>query len=184
MFKSTQMFAALVFGFILSSVASLSVADDTSDFLVGDFAKKFDLVDEGKAVDLSQIVNADGELVDLATLNGRVVLVNFWATWCVPCRHEMPTLNKAAELWGDEGLTVLTVSVDRTAKQALAYLQKNKFDALTFGYDARMDVFSSMDGLGLPFTLLVDRDGNKVGHLSGPADWSSDEAAVLMKHLL
>ena len=177
-------FKITFFSLLISISSSQIFAEDTTAFLVGEFAKKFDFIDAGKAVDLSQIVNAQGELIDLETLSDRVVLVNFWATWCVPCKHEMPTLNRAAQIWGDKGLTVLTVSVDRTAKQAIAYLDKNQFDALTFGYDARMDVFSSLDALGLPFTLLMDRQGNKVGHLSGPADWSSDDAAVLINHLL
>jgi len=181
--RFSKIVKSLVFGISLILTPQLSTAQENG-FLVGDFAKKFDLLETPQAVDLSQIMDAAGEPFDLTTLDDRVVLVNFWATWCVPCRAEMPTLNKAAELWGDEGLTVITVSVDRTAKQAIAYLKKNRLDSLTFGYDAKMDVFASLDGLGLPFTLLIDRNGQKIGHLSGEADWSGSDAEILINHLL
>jgi thiol-disulfide isomerase/thioredoxin len=129
--------------------------------------------------------DAAGKEVTLADFRGRVVLVNFWATWCAPCIHEMPSLDRLQAEMGSKDFTVLAINVDRTGvKAATPFLEKHGWKNLAINVDDKMALARAFGVQGMPSTFLVDRDGRIVGTLAGGAEWDSDEAKALIRHYI
>jgi len=123
-----------------------------------------------------------GGTVDLSKWKGRVVLVNLWATWCAPCRKEMPELSKLQKLLGSNDFEVVAISEDlKGAEASAAFLKEAGADNLALYTDQKATALAAVQSVGLPTTLLIDRNGKEVGRLLGPADWASDEAQNLVK---
>ena len=127
----------------------------------------------------------DGSKATLADFRGRAVLLNLWATWCVPCRAEMPALDRLQAAKGDPTFEVVAVNVDtaRLEKRA-AFLDSVGVKALTRYSDPSGDAFETLrrDGkaLGLPVTLVIDRHGCEIGAIEGGAKWDSADAQALV----
>jgi len=126
----------------------------------------------------------DGPLT-LASFKGRTVLFNLWATWCVPCRTEMPSLDRLQSNLGGDHFTVLALNMDtRNVEKIPQWLSDNQIKALTLYTDQQGKAFQSLrkEGLvtGLPTTLLVDDTGCLLAELSGPADWSGADAIAVI----
>lgn len=127
----------------------------------------------------------DGTQLTFEDFRGHVLLVNFWATWCAPCVRELPSLDGLQSKLGDEGLLVLAVSQDRGgAKVAAPFLKKLGVTRLGLFLDSRMKLGRAFGVRGLPWTILIDRDGRVIGHLSGYAEWDTDEGIALIRHYL
>jgi len=130
-------------------------------------------------------IAADGTPARLADFKGRNVLLNLWATWCVPCRQEMPALDHLQGLLGSKDFVVVAVNID-TAKldRPKAFLSDIGVKNLAFYADSTADVFQALKEngkiLGLPATMLVDKNGCEIGTLAGPAQWDSQEALALL----
>ena len=125
--------------------------------------------------------DANGADLTLGDWKGRVVLLNLWATWCAPCRHEMPGLDRLqAELGGDD-FEVVALSVDRKGKGPSAkFLEEVGAKSLGLYFDDSGKAFFEMRARGLPATYLIDREGRLVGRLVGPAEWDTEEAKALI----
>lgn len=128
----------------------------------------------------------DGSATSLADFSGKTLLVNIWATWCAPCRYEMPDLDKLqAELGGDD-FEVVTISLDRKAPdKPRAFFEEIGVKTLPLYYDETMKLFPDLRrqgmAFGMPTTLLIDKDGCSLGHLSGPAAWASEQAKMMVR---
>ncbi|MCL4164456.1 UNVERIFIED_CONTAM: hypothetical protein GTU68_002179, partial [Idotea baltica] len=106
----------------------------------------------------------------LSDLQGKVVLLNLWATWCAPCRKEMPHLNQLQEELGSDQFEVVAVSVDRgSAEKSKKFLAEVGANALRFYHDPTAQAGFSLMAIGMPTTLLFDREGREIGRLVGPA---------------
>ncbi len=130
--------------------------------------------------------DASGKRRTLAEWKDKVVLLNLWATWCAPCREEMPALKALQEGLGGPQFEVVPVSIDLgTAEKPKKFYDDNALAALPFFHDGKMTPFNELKkrslAFGMPTTLLVGRDGCVIGTLNGPADWNSDEAKALVK---
>jgi thiol-disulfide isomerase/thioredoxin len=127
----------------------------------------------------------DGKPVTLASFKGRNILLNLWATWCVPCRMEMPSLDRLEAARGNDNFSVVAVNID-TARldRPKAFLQQIGIKNLTFYADNTANIFETLkeDGkvLGLPTTILVAKDGCDIGTMAGPAKWDSADALALI----
>ena len=153
--------------------------------LEGMFKDNFTLLESPVPAPQTGFFDRSGALVTLAAFRGRVVLLNFWATWCAPCIREMPALDRLQADLGDQGLAVLAVSQDRGgAKVVRPFLEKLKLDNLAIYLDPAGKLGRDAGLRGLPTTLLIDRRGRLVGGLQGPAEWDSPEAARLIRHYL
>src|SRR3984957_11496128 len=130
----------------------------------------------------------DGGKLTLADFKGRAMLLNLWATWCVPCREEMPALDRLQAANGGSGFQVVAVNVDtaRLEKRA-AFLDRAGVKSLTRYADPSGDAFETLrkDGkaLGLPVTLVIDKDGCEIAAVEGGAKWDSAEAQGLVEAL-
>ena len=140
---------------------------------------------ERKEIAPFSFTNAKGETVDLSKWKGRVVLLNLWATWCAPCRKEMPDLAKLQASMGGPEFEVLALSVDRKGLEASqAFLKEIGVSNLAAYIEPEAKSLAALQALGLPATVLIDRQGKEAARLLGPADWSSAETQAMVKALL
>lgn len=131
----------------------------------------------------------DGSEKRLSDWRGRVVLLNLWATWCAPCRYEMPALDNLQRMVGGEDFEVVAVSIDMgDSDKPREFLNEIGVDSLAFYADPSTGVFRELKAVGrafgMPTTLLIDRDGCELGHLAGPAEWDSEDALALVRAAL
>jgi thiol-disulfide isomerase/thioredoxin len=131
----------------------------------------------------------DGRPVELTALNGKLRLVNIWATWCVPCRQEMPALDQLQAEFGGPEFEVVAVNVDtRNLERPRTWLQENGVTRLAYYADPSGKVMQvlqrSGELVGLPTSILVDRDGCEIALLKGPAEWASPDARALISAAL
>lgn len=128
----------------------------------------------------------DGQPMTLDALRGQTVLLNLWATWCVPCRAEMPALDALQAELGSDKFQVAAINID-TARldRPKAFFNEVGIKALTLYADPKADVFYEMKqaskALGLPVTALLDPAGCAIGLMNGPARWDSDDAKALVR---
>ncbi|MBL4720967.1 MAG: TlpA family protein disulfide reductase [Alphaproteobacteria bacterium] len=130
-------------------------------------------------------LNENGDSVTLFDFAGKVVLVNFWATWCAPCVREMPSLDRLAAAVTDTDFVVAAISVDRGGvKVARPFLDKLGVSHLKLFLDPKMALALSLGVRAMPTTFLIDRKGRVVGSLAGMAEWDSAEAQALIRFYL
>lgn len=142
-------------------------------------------VDEHRPLSALSFKGPSGEERTMADFSGKTVLLNLWATWCVPCREEMPALNALEKQMGSDRFEVVAVNIDTGGdEKPKAFLQETGVDALAYYRDASMGVFNTLkkEGLafGLPVTLLMDDKGCLIAAMNGPAAWDSDDAKALI----
>jgi len=130
--------------------------------------------------------DADGKPLTLADFKGRTVLLNLWATWCVPCRKEMPSLDALQAKLGGKDFQVVAINVDtRNLDKPRAWLQEVGVSRLGYYADPSMKIFQDLKAagkaFGMPTTLLIDRNGCELGTMAGPAEWASDDAIKLIE---
>src|SRR5579885_3415413 len=128
----------------------------------------------------------DRKEISLAGFKGRTVLFNLWATWCVPCRQEMPALDRVQGALGSPKFSVVAVNIDTTRlDRTKAFLDETGIKNLTYYSHHTAGVFQALkqEGLafGLPATILIGKDGCAIGNMAGPAQWDSEEASALLK---
>jgi thiol-disulfide isomerase/thioredoxin len=168
----------------LGANASLAADAALEALRVGDM-KKLNLHSTAKEVPEAVFFTEDGAEMTLAAYEGKVLLVNFWATWCAPCRKEMPSLAALQDEFGVEDFAVVTIATGRNPPPAI----KKFFEAigvtnLPLHRDPKQAVARKMAVLGLPVTVVMNADGQEIGRLMGDADWHSEEARALIAALL
>jgi thiol-disulfide isomerase/thioredoxin len=129
--------------------------------------------------------DADGKPRKLSDWRGRTVLVNLWATWCVPCRKEMPALEQLQTRLGGPKFEVVAVNIDtRDPEKPKKFLKDANLTRLGFFSDQKAKVFQDLKGigraLGMPTSVLVDGQGCEIATIAGPAEWASDDAVKLI----
>ena len=185
--------AIIVFGFV--AVALTQTGKDSPDTGTGPVADakslitgqvaNFTLYEQAKPTLEVEFLDAAEQPRSFVDFQGKVVLVNFWATWCAPCIREMPALARLeAELGGDD-FRVVAISIDRKGMPAVnRFYKKHKIEGLEPFVDTKNAVLRKLRVLGLPTTVLIDRRGNEIGRLVGGAEWDSPEAIRLIRHFI
>ncbi len=131
----------------------------------------------------------DGKPTKLSALRGKTVLLNLWATWCAPCRKEMPALDRLQAELGGADFEVVAVTIDqRNLERPKAFLQEIGVSRLAYYSDPTAKIFQQLRAVdravGMPTTLIIDPAGCELGYLAGPAEWASDDALKLMRAAL
>ena len=124
--------------------------------------------------------------MSLEDFRGQVVVLNLWATWCAPCRHEMPSLDRLQAQQGGPDLQVAAaVGRPRRARADRGLLRGGRHPASRRSIATRKDAAGrALGALGLPTTVVIDQAGREVGRLLGPAEWDSAEALALLRSLI
>ena len=129
--------------------------------------------------------DSDGKSRKLSDWRGRTVLVNLWATWCVPCRKEMPALDRLQTRLGGKNFEVVAINIDtRDPEKPRTFLKEAHLTRLGYFSDQKAKVFQDLKeigrALGMPTSVLVDGQGCEIGTIAGPAEWDSDDAVKLI----
>ena len=128
------------------------------------------------AVMSARLTDLHGKALSIDQWRGRVLVVNFWATWCAPCRREMPTLDKLQGTLGGKDFEVMALSIDRAGVHAVeAFFMEIGVKHLRLYIDQSTAAMRKLAVVGLPTTLLIDREGREVWRYAGAAEWDSDE---------
>jgi len=146
---------------------------------------------QGRGYSTMSFQDAAGTPLTIASFTGKRLLVNFWASWCVPCREEMPELNALAEKYNSDAFMVLPVNLDIGAgglEKAQKFLDEGQWSKLPLYADPSFKAFERLKteavAIGLPATLLVDEKGCELAVLQGPADWDSADGHKVIEALL
>ncbi len=144
---------------------SIAVAQEPS--------RNFIIHEAPKPIAAIRFEDADGQSRSLTDFRGKVVLLNIWATWCVPCRKEMPTLDRLQAKLGGADFEVVALSIDRRMDAVRKFFAEVGIQKLAMYLDSSAKATRELGAVGLPTTLLLDREGREVGRLIGPAEWDS-----------
>jgi len=130
-------------------------------------------------------IDGDGEIRTLADWRGKLLLVNIWATWCAPCKEEMPALDRLEAKLGGDNFAVLPISVDRGGlKKPRGFLEEIGADNLPLLLDETARLNFKLEVMGLPATLIIDAQGREIARMIGPAEWDSPEAIARLREFM
>lgn len=138
-------------------------------------------------LDLSAVhfVNAQKTPMTLADFKGKVIVLNIWATWCPPCVHEMPTLDKLEKILGGPDFAVIPLSVDKGGVFTVkSFYDDNFISHLPIYVDPTTQVLDTLSVLGTPSTILINKQGEEVARTMGPEDWDSPSVIAQLKRYI
>lgn len=168
---------------------SETTSADTTDATAGtegtSALKKLVVHSTPKPAGTSEFTTFEGAPLHLSDWEGKWVLVNFWATWCAPCRHEMPALSQLQADRGGEDFEVVTIATTRNPPQAMQnFFEEIGVDNLPLHRDQGSTLSREMSVLGLPVTVILNPEGQEVARLTGDAEWNSPEARTAIEALM
>lgn len=172
---------------VLAAIAGYLLTDTTSADRppVRGAVEKFVLAEKATAAPQAAWRDGEGAERRLADYRGKVVLVNYWATWCAPCIREMPSLARLQKALPPTEFALVAISVDLEGRKvAEPFLQENDLMALGLHLDNRGTVARAMGVSVMPTSILYDQDGQEVGRLAGAAEWDSADALALIRYVI
>jgi thiol-disulfide isomerase/thioredoxin len=155
--------------------AGLVAVASTAGAAAQETSKKLTMHSAPKAVAEIQFEDDKGQSRSLADFRGKIVLLNIWATWCVPCRKEMPALDRLQTTLGGDDFEVVPLSIDRNMDVVRKFYAEFGLQKLGMYRDNSGGAARKLGAVGIPTTLLIDREGREIGQLIGPAEWDSPE---------
>jgi thiol-disulfide isomerase/thioredoxin len=168
-----------------SCTAALSAAKSAKPFAKGEVAA---FLTASQPLDLKDLTfqGPEGEPMTMADFKDKTVLLNLWATWCAPCRKEMPALDQLQADLGDPTFEVVAVNLDRGGPdKPKAFLDEIGVSSLNYYQDSSNGLLKQLRRVsratGLPTTILIDPEGCEIGTMYGPAEWASGEAKNLIQ---
>ena len=165
----------------LAALASPALANIGPELLQGTLAK-FQLAKQPKPLPELAFNDANDKPLKLSDYKGKIVLLNFWATWCAPCVKEMPSLDRLQAEMGKDRFVVLPLSLDGPSRPKVApFYEDKKLSHLGVYFDKGRKAMQALDVSILPTSILVDAQGRELGRLEGEADWEKPEVLALMK---
>ena len=147
--------------------------------------KNFLMHEASKMVPAISFEDQQGQARSLADFRGKVVLLNIWATWCAPCRREMPALDRLQAALGGADFAVVALSIDRAGIAAVRkFYTEVGVRSLAIYIDSSGTAARQLGVVGLPATLLIDREGRELGRLMGPAEWDEPEIVEFLRRVV
>ena len=164
--------------------ANTAAAQDLSSYLAGEMRGLVihDAPVAASSLPFLRVDESEGSLADYA---GQIVVLNFWATWCAPCREEMPSLQNLQTALGGEDFPVVTLATGRNPPQAIRrFFEEIGVTDLQQYRDINQQIAREMGVFGLPITVILNRDGQEIARLRGDAHWDSPEALALVRAVI
>lgn len=151
----------------------------------GDLLRKLNIETFDKKISAPDFTLKDlhGNPISLRDLRGKVVFLNFWATWCPPCRLEMPTMEELHSEFGGQGLVILAINFREGPEEIDRFFKQRRLTFTTL-LDGEGKAFESYQAWSLPTTYLINKSGEIVGKVIGYRDWHSDQARAFFRQLL
>lgn len=147
--------------------------------------RKLKIQTEPQAAVLTPFTNPAGDVLSLADSNGKIRVVNFWATWCFACRDEMPTLDALQKKLGGADFEVLTIATGFNDLNGIErFFAQAKVTTLPILLDPDSSLGAEFGAIGLPLTVILNRDGQEIARLTGGAEWNSESAYNIFNTLL
>ncbi len=180
LFRFAVLYTALALG-ANTALADMSAIEALRD---GDM-KKLNFHAEAKPVAEIELIDVENVPHSLSEHADKIVLLNFWATWCAPCRAEMPSLNALQIELGGDDFAVVTVATGHNPIPAInRFFDETEITDLPKWRDPKQKLAREMGVLGLPVSVLLDPEGQEIGRLIGDAHWDSDSAKAIIKALI
>jgi thiol-disulfide isomerase/thioredoxin len=177
--RSQSMLATAASAVLLAAVASVRI--EAAEKLPANFV----VHNSSRPLTAIQFEDEHGETRSLSDFQGKIIVLNIWATWCVSCRREMPTLDRPETQLGGPDFQVVPVSIDRGGIDTIRkFYVEAAVQKLPLYVDRSGQVLSTVGALGLPTTLIFNRDGQEVGRITGPAEWDSAEIVQFLRPLI
>lgn len=169
----------------LALVAALGLFALANTASAVDATQRFAIHNPPKPLQDIQFADGDGRLRQLSEFRGKALLLNVWATWCPPCREEMPTLDRLQAELGGQDFEVMALSIDRAGMAVVTrFYDETGVKHLSKYIDSSGKAARELAAFGLPTTLLIDREGREVGRLIGPAEWDSPQMVSFIRSRL
>ncbi len=147
--------------------------------------KKLSFHSEARATSEKTYIREDGSDGQLSDYAGKHVLLNFWATWCGPCRKEMPMLSDLQRELGGEDFEVVTIATGRNSPMGMKkFFEEYGVDNLPLHRDPQAELGREMGVFGLPVTVILTPDGQEIARMQGEADWSTENAKAILRALI
>lgn len=176
---ATQLGALIIAASTLAACENRQKAGETKVPEQQEIATETTVAETGKVAFRDQ----KGQVVTLDSLKGKVVFINFWATWCPPCIHEMPSINS---LWstfkGNQHIEFLMVDVDNDIEKSAAFFKENSYDLPL--YTPSGDIPPEFLGASIPTTVILDKNGQIVERLEGSRDYAAPEITKALEELI
>ncbi len=169
----------------LSTARDETRGDRTPEVAADGKLPRFASVEARRPVPPLHFIDGEGKPRALADFRGRVILLNLWATWCPPCRKEMPNLDRLQEKLGGPDFEVVALSIDRGGLFAVeSFYDEMDIRNLKIYLDVNAEAMAALGAVGLPTTLLVDRDGRELWRIVGPVEWDKPEVIERLRRYL
>ena len=178
MLKSAALYTALLVA------ANAAAADPDLAALAEGEMRKLSFHETPKPLPEATLTLADGGSKALSDYFGEPIVLNFWATWCAPCREEMPSLDRLQAEMGDR-IEVVTVATGRNAPAGIRrFFEEQGIERLPMLMDPQQELAREMAVLGLPVTVILDAEGREIARLTGGAEWDTPEAKAILEAIL
>ncbi|OUX44420.1 MAG: hypothetical protein CBE31_02205 [Rhodobacterales bacterium TMED271] len=165
------------------AVAESNYEDKTKDIIEGEL-RKFIFSDGTKTLPNPVVLDMDENVVEIGS-NDDILVINFWATWCAPCKKEMPSLNNLAENMKYDDVRIITVASGRNSKEAIeSFFSDNDLVNLNKFRDPRGKIAMSYGVTALPTTVVIDPSGKEIGRIIGDIDWNTENIRAFFRNLL
>ena len=169
--------------FSFTAIAESNYEVNTKDIIKGEL-RKFVFSDDTKTLPSPLVLDIDETFVEIG-FNDDILVINFWATWCAPCKKEMPSLNNLAENMKDHGVKIITIASGRNSKEAIeAFFNDNNLANLNKFRDPRGKIAISYGVTALPTTVVIDPSGKEIGRIIGDIDWNTANIRAFLRNLL
>ena len=169
--------------FSISAIAESKYAEKTKDMIKGEL-RKFIFSEKTEVLPKPLILDANENMVEIG-YDEDILIINFWATWCAPCKKEMPSLNSLAQNMKYEDIRIITIASGRNSREAIdAFFDDNNLINLSKYRDPRGRIAVKYGVTALPTTVVINPTGLEIGRIIGDIDWDTAEVRSFFKKLL